>query len=321
MTPCQDVENEVPDVTPGQQHALRAALKKSLKKGRKSKKGPAKKAKGAGKGKKDKAPTLKRKYSQKLDVLRSKKARCTKRGHGTDGACPEDAVPPKGWDDAVPESSEVSGWWDDQWSWGETWQDSWDGAWGETWEDSWDGAEENWDDWSQHYQADAADTTAAKATSHPKPKAKAKASPKAKAKGKPKAKAKAAGKAKASAKGGSKKAVKSGASAPAPESKTKAKGKGAKALKGEAKPAEADDFTPKQGRIYEGRQWRYLVLEDQVFGCKSCRFIYRGCKACQSSTFRGRTADAEREEQQAYLKSQRAGEKAGKKKKTKDCSK
>ncbi|CAE7726277.1 unnamed protein product [Symbiodinium sp. CCMP2456] len=120
--------------------------------------------------------------------------------------------------------------------------------------------------------------------------------PVAKAKAKANAKAKAKAKAKASPKARAKAAA-------APKAKAKAKAKGKAKAKAMAIPKQDDGDAPKQDRIYNGRQWRYVVAENQVLGCISCRFLFRGCKACRSESFRGRTAKEERVSQQAYLNS------------------
>ncbi|CAE7818453.1 ABCF4, partial [Symbiodinium microadriaticum] len=125
-----------------------------------------------------------------------------------------------------------------------------------------------------------------------KPAAKAKAKAKAKASAKAKAKAAASPKAKAKAEASAKAKAKAAAS---PKAKAKAKGKAA--------PKDDDGDAPKQDRIYKGRQWRYVVAENQVLGCISCRFLFRGCRACRSESFRGRNAEEERVAQQAHLKS------------------
>ena len=54
---------------------------------------------------------------------------------------------------------------------------------------------------------------------------------------------------------------------------------------------------PVQERVGEGRSWRYSILPNQVFGCRSCRFIFGGCGTCKKAGFRGRTAAMVREEE------------------------
>ena len=52
-----------------------------------------------------------------------------------------------------------------------------------------------------------------------------------------------------------------------------------------------------QGRVELGKgAWRYEVLDDQIYGCSNCRFIYGGCKVCKRPQFRGRSAARVREE-------------------------
>ena len=53
-----------------------------------------------------------------------------------------------------------------------------------------------------------------------------------------------------------------------------------------------------QGRIGDGKKWQYEILPNQVFGCRSCRFIYGGCQTCQKPTFRGLCAAQARLQQQ-----------------------
>ena len=132
-----------------------------------------------------------------------------------------------------------------------------------------------------------------KAKASAKAKAKSKAAPKAKAKATAKSKAAPKAKGKATGKGKRGKAATDGSSAgSSPASKRTSKA---------ALPDVEGDVAPKQDRIYAGRQWRYVVLPHQTLGCISCRFIFKGCRACKEDSFRGRNAAQEREEQQAYL--------------------
>ena len=54
-----------------------------------------------------------------------------------------------------------------------------------------------------------------------------------------------------------------------------------------------------QQRVGEGKVWVYRVLPNQTFGCRSCRFIFNGCHHCQKENFRGFSAAAMREQQEA----------------------
>ena len=140
----------------------------------------------------------------------------------------------------------------------------------------------------------------------------AKAKPKAKAKPAAKPKAKAAAKAKAKAKAKSCAKPKAAAKAKKAGAKSKhgrrgsADKKAAKEPAAKRRAAEAEDgdedVSPKQEKLFEGtRQWRYVVHKNQVLGCVSCRYIFHGCRACRSETFRGRNAATERLEQQKHL--------------------
>ena len=94
-----------------------------------------------------------------------------------------------------------------------------------------------------------------------------------------------------------------GATSPKPASKAKAKAR-ANAKVSKAKVPRASDQSSNQpdiekihqNRIGTGKNWRYEVLPDQIYGCTNCRFIYGGCKACKKDTFRGKTANDIREE-------------------------
>lgn len=63
------------------------------------------------------------------------------------------------------------------------------------------------------------------------------------------------------------------------------------------KPKKTRRTNPVQERVGEGRSWRYSILPDQVFGCRSCRFIFGGCGTCKKDGFRGRTAAMVREQE------------------------
>ena len=63
------------------------------------------------------------------------------------------------------------------------------------------------------------------------------------------------------------------------------------------KPKKTRRSNPVQERVGEGRSWRYSILPDQVFGCRSCRFIFGGCGTCKKDGFRGRTAAMVREQE------------------------
>ena len=110
----------------------------------------------------------------------------------------------------------------------------------------------------------------------------------------PKAKATPSGASKASGTKGPKRAkggkarMEEGVEVPCPPKSRKAKKEGQK---------------PKQERFGSGKNWVYLILEDQYYGCTNCRFIFGGCAACQRDSFRGRRAEEVRAEQQAALTS------------------
>ena len=132
-----------------------------------------------------------------------------------------------------------------------------------------------------------------------KTKAKAKASAKAKAKASAKAKAKASAKAKAKA-SGTAKAKASGKAKAKASGKAKAKASAkAKSKKGKKKPDPDDDENAEdavkhghQRRVWLGpKKWVFEILEDQVYGCSNCRFIFGGCKPCFKDSFRGLRAE------------------------------
>ena len=97
----------------------------------------------------------------------------------------------------------------------------------------------------------------------------------------------------------------------------KGKGKGKKTPKTESVPVEtavtrkrgktspSGSAEPKvsQNRFGEGKTWVYEVLENQVYGCRSCRFIFGGCHHCRKPEFRGKSASQVRKEQQASFSS------------------
>ena len=48
---------------------------------------------------------------------------------------------------------------------------------------------------------------------------------------------------------------------------------------------------PKQRRVQVStKKWWFEILENQCYGCPSCRFIYNGCAFCQSKDFKGKRA-------------------------------
>jgi hypothetical protein len=59
-----------------------------------------------------------------------------------------------------------------------------------------------------------------------------------------------------------------------------------------------------QPRIGTGKKWVYQVLENQKYGCRSCRFIYNGCHHCRNPKFKGKNAEAQRQEQVAEIAAQ-----------------
>ena len=172
---------------------------------------------------------------------------------------------------------------------------------------NWLQEDEEWDEPAENSQPKK---MKAKAKATPKPRAKPKAKAKAKAKVTPK-KTKAWPKSKAKANGRrlTSKTAAEGlendddvTDPSASSSKDVAKRKGRKMTAAAAWGDDpGSDEVPKQERIYGGRQWRYVVLPQQVLGCLSCRYIFHGCRACRAPAFRGRNAEVERKEQQAYL--------------------
>ena len=69
--------------------------------------------------------------------------------------------------------------------------------------------------------------------------------------------------------------------------------------RGKQSPSGSAEAKVTQGRFGEGKTWVYEVLEDQVYGCRSCRFIFNGCHHCRKPGFRGKSASEVRKEQQA----------------------
>ena len=59
-----------------------------------------------------------------------------------------------------------------------------------------------------------------------------------------------------------------------------------------------------QPRFGTGKKWVYQVLENQKYGCRSCRFIYNGCHHCRNPKFKGKNAEAQRQEQAAAITAQ-----------------
>ena len=59
-----------------------------------------------------------------------------------------------------------------------------------------------------------------------------------------------------------------------------------------------------QPRVGTGKRWVYQVLENQKYGCRSCRFIYNGCHHCRNPKFKGKNAEAQRQEQVAQITAQ-----------------
>lgn len=112
-------------------------------------------------------------------------------------------------------------------------------------------------------------------------------------------------------------------------SQPKLKARKKKPSKENAMPEEKDNHVEKPldagsakvPRVHQDRvdlgsgKWRYEVLEKQVFGCANCRFIYGGCRVCQKSTFRGRSAKDIRREQKEAEEGIKKPVKAGKTKK------
>ena len=79
------------------------------------------------------------------------------------------------------------------------------------------------------------------------------------------------------------------------KNKTERKPKDAKNPTNKKTPAQTDEPSGHskvfQDRVDLGKgKWRYEVLENQVFGCSNCRFIFNGCKMCRNPNFRGRSA-------------------------------
>ena len=58
-------------------------------------------------------------------------------------------------------------------------------------------------------------------------------------------------------------------------------------------------------------KWRYAVLENQVYGCANCRFIFGGCKICWKENFRGRSAAQVRSEMEAVTEAKAVAEDVG----------
>ena len=71
------------------------------------------------------------------------------------------------------------------------------------------------------------------------------------------------------------------------KNKTERKPKDAKNPTNKKTPAQTDEPSGHskvfQDRVDLGKgKWRYEVLENQVFGCSNCRFIFNGCKMCRN---------------------------------------
>ena len=48
-------------------------------------------------------------------------------------------------------------------------------------------------------------------------------------------------------------------------------------------------------------QWTYFVLPEQYYGCRTCRFIYNGCRLCRKDTYAGKRAADMRQEQEEMV--------------------
>ena len=94
-----------------------------------------------------------------------------------------------------------------------------------------------------------------------------------------------------------------GSTRPKPVAKAKAKAKATAKVSRAKVPRTSDQGSNEpdiakvnQTRVGDGKNWRYEVLPDQIYGCTNCRFIYGGCRNCKKDTFRGKTAHDIREE-------------------------
>lgn len=77
-----------------------------------------------------------------------------------------------------------------------------------------------------------------------------------------------------------------------PKSKAMAKAKAKPAHKARSKSPKVANTEAKvyQNRLQDGKRWVYEILPNQVYGCKTCRFIFGGCKTCRKEGFRGTSA-------------------------------
>ena len=85
---------------------------------------------------------------------------------------------------------------------------------------------------------------------------------------------------------------------PKAKSASVTKGKGVPKSKS-ASPKGNPVSTQYQGRVWMGSRWVYQVLADQTLGCANCRFIYNGCAHCRKPSFRGKSAETMRNEQES----------------------